>query len=134
MFRAIRFPMIFLVIWFALTSSGLLVAHNYLEILKPSGAPPVRPYEVQLLAGSLKPEAGISAIDRNLLESQITTAKARGGGKIHALIQLYEIPDEEQVKALRAMGIEHKRLSVKFQGLDARLTGIAGRVVKDLLD
>ena len=34
---------------------------------------------------------------------------------------------------LRALGIEHTRLSVKFQGLDARLTGIAGRVVKDLL-
>ncbi len=34
---------------------------------------------------------------------------------------------------LRALGIEHTRLSVKFQGLDARLTGIAGRVVKELL-
>lgn len=34
---------------------------------------------------------------------------------------------------LRALGIEHTRLTVKFQGLDARLTGIAGRVVKDLL-
>lgn len=34
---------------------------------------------------------------------------------------------------LRCLGIEHTRLSVKFQGLDARLTGIAGRVVKDLL-
>jgi hypothetical protein len=34
---------------------------------------------------------------------------------------------------LRALGIEHTRLSVKFQGLDARLTGIAGRVIPELL-
>ncbi len=34
---------------------------------------------------------------------------------------------------LRALGIEHTRLTVKFQGLDARLTGIAGRVITDLL-
>ena len=34
---------------------------------------------------------------------------------------------------LRTLGIEHTRLSVKFQGLDARLTGIAGNVIKDIL-
>jgi hypothetical protein len=34
---------------------------------------------------------------------------------------------------LRALGIEHTRLSVKFQGLDARLTGIAGKVVSGIL-
>jgi hypothetical protein len=34
---------------------------------------------------------------------------------------------------LRALGIEHTRLTVKYQGLDARLTGIAGRVVRELL-
>lgn len=34
---------------------------------------------------------------------------------------------------LRTLGIEHTRLSVKFQGLDSRLTGIAGRVVPELL-
>ena len=34
---------------------------------------------------------------------------------------------------LRALGIEHTRLSVKFQGLDARLTGIAGKVIPELL-
>jgi hypothetical protein len=31
------------------------------------------------------------------------------------------------------LGIEHTRLSIKFQGLDVRLTGIAGKVVKDLV-
>jgi Protein of unknown function (DUF1501) len=34
---------------------------------------------------------------------------------------------------LHLLGIDHKRLTVKFQGLDARLTGIAGEVVKDVI-
>ena len=34
---------------------------------------------------------------------------------------------------LHLMGIDHKRLTVKYQGLDARLTGISGDVVKDIL-
>ena len=34
---------------------------------------------------------------------------------------------------LHLLGIDHKRLTVKFQGLDARLTGIAGSVVTDIL-
>jgi hypothetical protein len=34
---------------------------------------------------------------------------------------------------LRLLGIEHTRLSVKFQGLDARLTGIAGNVIQPIL-
>ncbi len=34
---------------------------------------------------------------------------------------------------LRLLGIEHTRMTVKFQGLDARLTGIAGKVIKDLM-
>jgi hypothetical protein len=34
---------------------------------------------------------------------------------------------------LRVLGIEHTRMTVKFQGLDARLTGIAGKVATDLL-
>ncbi|MBI3467374.1 MAG: DUF1501 domain-containing protein, partial [Planctomycetes bacterium] len=35
---------------------------------------------------------------------------------------------------LYLLGIDHERFSVKFQGLDLRLTGVAGaRVVKDIL-
>src|SRR3954464_5335588 len=34
---------------------------------------------------------------------------------------------------LSLLGIEHTRLSIKFQGLDVRLTGIAGKLVKDIL-
>jgi uncharacterized protein DUF1501 len=34
---------------------------------------------------------------------------------------------------LHLLGIDHKRLTVKFQGLDARLTGVSGDVVKEIL-
>ena len=34
---------------------------------------------------------------------------------------------------LHLLGIDHKRLTVKFQGLDVRLTGVSGSVVKPLL-
>jgi hypothetical protein len=34
---------------------------------------------------------------------------------------------------LRLLGIDHKRLTVRFQGMDARLTGVAGDVVKGIL-
>jgi hypothetical protein len=31
------------------------------------------------------------------------------------------------------MGVDHLRLTTKFQGLDVRLTGIAGKVVADIV-
>ena len=34
---------------------------------------------------------------------------------------------------LALMGIDHQRLNTKFQGLDVRLTGIAGEVVKGIM-
>ena len=34
---------------------------------------------------------------------------------------------------LHLLGIDHKRLTVKFQGLDVRLTGVAGKVVKGIV-
>ncbi len=34
---------------------------------------------------------------------------------------------------LHLLGVDHKRLTVKFQGLDVRLTGISGDVVKSIL-
>jgi len=34
---------------------------------------------------------------------------------------------------LHLLGIDHLRMTVKFQGLDARLTGVSGEVVKDIL-
>jgi uncharacterized protein (DUF1501 family) len=40
-----------------------------------------------------------------------------------------------QATLLHQLGIDHKRMSVKFQGLDVRLTGVGdeGRVVKGIL-
>jgi hypothetical protein len=34
---------------------------------------------------------------------------------------------------LHLLGVDHKRLAVKFQGLDVRLTGVTGDIVKDIL-
>ena len=34
---------------------------------------------------------------------------------------------------LQLCGIDHKRLNLKFQGLDVRLTGIAGEAVKGII-
>jgi uncharacterized protein (DUF1501 family) len=34
---------------------------------------------------------------------------------------------------LKLLGIEHTRLSIKFQGLDVRLTGISGKAINDIL-
>jgi hypothetical protein len=34
---------------------------------------------------------------------------------------------------LALMGIEHTRLNVKLQGLDIRLTGVAGKHVKGIM-
>ncbi|HZS50170.1 MAG TPA: DUF1501 domain-containing protein [Bryobacterales bacterium] len=34
---------------------------------------------------------------------------------------------------LYLLGIDHERLTIKFQGMDARLTGVSGRVVKEIL-
>jgi hypothetical protein len=34
---------------------------------------------------------------------------------------------------LYLLGVDHKRLALKFQGLDVRLTGISGEVVRGIL-
>jgi hypothetical protein len=34
---------------------------------------------------------------------------------------------------LKLLGIDHKRLNVKFQGLDVRLTGVAGNPVDAII-
>ena len=35
---------------------------------------------------------------------------------------------------LHLLGMDHERLTYRFAGLDMRLTGVAGNVVKELLD
>jgi hypothetical protein len=34
---------------------------------------------------------------------------------------------------LHLIGIDHRQLSMKYQGLDVRLTGIAGKAVKGIM-
>jgi hypothetical protein len=34
---------------------------------------------------------------------------------------------------LKLLGVEHTRLSVKFQGLDIRLTGISGKAIDGII-
>ena len=34
---------------------------------------------------------------------------------------------------LYLLGIEHTKLTVKFQGLDARLTNVSGKVIHDII-
>ena len=42
------------------------------------------------------------------------------------MVSVHDLPPT----MLALMGIDHRRLNTKFQRLDARLTGIAGNVVK----
>jgi hypothetical protein len=34
---------------------------------------------------------------------------------------------------LHVLGVNHLRMTVKYQGLDVRLTGVSGEVVKNIL-
>ena len=50
----------------------------------------------------------------------------------NAVENIVEVNDL-QATILHQLGIDHKRLNVQFQGLDMRLTGIAGKVVNGVL-
>src|SRR5665647_3545744 len=41
--------------------------------------------------------------------------------------------DDFHATMLHLLGVDHQRLAVKFQGLDVRLTGISGDVVRDIV-
>jgi uncharacterized protein (DUF1501 family) len=50
----------------------------------------------------------------------------------HAVENVVDVHDLHATM-LALMGIDHHNLSVKYQGLDVRLTGIAGKVVKGIM-
>jgi hypothetical protein len=50
----------------------------------------------------------------------------------HAVENVVDVHDYHAT-ILHLLGIDHKQLTVKFQGLDMRLTGIAGNVIKPVL-
>ncbi|MFM8904263.1 MAG: DUF1501 domain-containing protein [Verrucomicrobiota bacterium] len=50
----------------------------------------------------------------------------------NAVDRIVDMPDLHATM-LALMGIDHHRLTVKFQGLDVRLTGVAGKMVKGVM-
>ena len=50
----------------------------------------------------------------------------------NAVENVVDVPDLHATM-LALMGIDHHRLNVKYQGLDVRLTGVAGKVVKGIM-
>ena len=56
-----------------------------------------------------------------------------GAGRGYAAVEKPVSVHDFHATMLHLLGIDHLRMTVKFQGLDARLTGISGDVVKDIL-
>ena len=50
----------------------------------------------------------------------------------HAVENVVDVHDYHATM-LHLLGIDHRRLNVKYQGLDMRLTNVHGRVVKEVL-
>ena len=70
----------------------------------------------------------------------MTGAGIQGGQQIGSSDDVgYKAEDQKvtnhdlHASILHLLGIDHKRLALKFQGLDVRLTGISGDVVKEIL-
>jgi len=74
-------------------------------------------FSVFLAGGGVKPGFSYGATDE------------LGYRSVEDVVNVHDL----HATVLHLMGIDHKRLSVKFQGLDARLTGVAGELVKGVL-
>ncbi|MES1211887.1 MAG: hypothetical protein ABUL63_06090, partial [Acidobacteriota bacterium] len=64
------------------------------------------PYELQLQSGRFAPPEGISASVAARLEKRAAELKAQGRSKVHVLVQLYQVPQEEQKIDLERAGLE----------------------------
>lgn len=64
------------------------------------------PYQIHLLSGTLTPARGIQQQSKIALSAQGQAALEQGLTRIHALVQLYEYPTDDQVETLRKAGIE----------------------------
>lgn len=62
-------------------------------------------YEIRLIEKSWTPEAGVSAASLRSLEQRAAALPDKAAGNVHALVQLYEIPDEAQRARLEQDGI-----------------------------
>ncbi len=74
-------------------------------------------FTVWLSGGGIKPGISFGATDE------------LGYSAVENVVDVHDL----HATMLRLLGIEHTKLSVKFQGLDARLTGIAGKTIEGIL-
>ena len=74
-------------------------------------------FNVFLAGGGVRPGTTYGATDE------------LGYRAVENVVQVHDL----HATMLRLMGIDHKRLTVKFQGLDVRLTGVAGTAVKGII-
>ncbi|MBI1786854.1 MAG: DUF1501 domain-containing protein [Acidobacteria bacterium] len=77
----------------------------------------IKGFSFMLAGGGIKPGIGYGATDE------------MGYAAVENPVSVHDF----HATMLHLLGIDHKRLTVKFQGLDARLTGVSGDVVKDIL-
>ena len=74
-------------------------------------------FSIWMCGGGIKPGIVFGATDE------------LGYAAIENLVDVHDL----HATMLRLLGIEHTKLSVKFQGLDVRLTGIAGKTIEGIL-
>lgn len=74
-------------------------------------------FSVFMAGGGVKPGMSYGATDD------------LGYRSVENVVQVHDL----HATMLHLLGIDHRRLTVKFQGLDVRLTGIAGELVKPIV-
>jgi len=74
-------------------------------------------FSVWLCGGGIKPGLVYGATDE------------LGYSAIENVVDVHDL----HATMLRLLGIEHTKLSIRFQGLDVRLTSIAGKTITDIL-
>jgi len=64
------------------------------------------PYELQLQSGRFTPAAGISKSIAERVTERAAELKAKGRSKVHVLVQLYKVPQEDAKIELESAGLE----------------------------
>jgi hypothetical protein len=74
-------------------------------------------FSIWLCGGGIKPGVIFGATDEF------------GYSAIENVVDVHDL----HATMLKLLGIEHTKLSIKFQGLDVRLTGVAGKAINDIM-
>jgi hypothetical protein len=77
----------------------------------------MKAFSIWMAGGGIKPGITIGATDElgyNVVEDGVT-------------------PNDLQATILHCLGVDHEKLTYRFQGRDFRLTDVAGEVVKKIL-